>query len=265
MNKRVVVSGASSGIGFATAKMLQAAGYQVYGLSRNFPKEAYDFQYVLCDITDETQVKRAVATITSETEEVFALINCAGMGISGAVEFTSTSEIRKIFEVNLIGTFQLTKALIPFLRKSKNAKILNIGSIAGVLAIPFQAYYSVTKAGLNAYTEALRMELRPFGISVGAILPGDTKTNFTANREKSTAETNEFYGNRIVNSISRMEADEQNGKSPDTVAKACVKLFKNKTLPVFVAVGFQYKLFLFLNRILPHRFVNWILFQMYAK
>jgi len=265
MNKIVVISGASSGIGFAIAQTLHESGYQVIGLSRTYPKAQYQFQYFLCDITDEFQIKTTVEKIIATGNPVYALINCAGMGISGAIEYTETAEIEKIFRVNLFGTFQLTKALIPALRKTTDAKILNIGSVAGSLIIPFQAYYSVTKAGIAAYTEALRMELRPFHIHVGAILPGDTKTNFTANREKNKIELDSLYGDRIERSVKRMEQDEQQGKSPDTVARVVKKLLKRKNVPVFTTVGFSYQLFLFLKRLLPTRFLNWILFQMYGK
>jgi short-subunit dehydrogenase len=265
MPRTVVVSGASSGIGFAIATTLHEAGYQVVGLSRSYPKAEYHFSHLLCDVTDESQIRTAVEKILSGGQNLYALINCAGMGISGAIEYTETAAIQKIFHVNLIGTFQLTKALIPSLRKTPDSKILNIGSVAGSLSIPFQAYYSVTKAGLDAYTEALRMELRPFKIHVGAILPGDTKTNFTANREKSPIDTDEFYQDRVKRSVERMEKDEQNGKSPDTVAKAVAKLLKKKNVPVYTTIGFSYKFFLFLKRLLPSRFVNWILFEMYGK
>jgi len=265
MNKTVVVSGASSGIGFAIANTLFEAGYHVIGLSRSIPKNGFQFTHLVCDITNEDAVKKTVQTISDGNFEIYALINCAGMGISGAVEYTTTPEIQKLFNVNLIGTFQLTKALIPSLRKAPNSKILNIGSVAGALSIPFQAFYCVTKAGINAYTEALRMELWPFGIRVGAILPGDTKTNFTVNREKSPIESDELYHDRIKRSVQRMEHDEMNGKSPMSVAKVCLRLLKRKTVPVFTTVGFTYKLFLFLKRFLPARFLNWVLYQMYGK
>jgi len=265
MPKTVVISGASSGIGFAIAQMLNEAGYQVIGLSRSYPKESYPFAYYLCDVTSESQVRQVVENIVAQHSQIDALVNCAGMGISGAIETTTTAQIKKIFDVNLMGTFLLTQAMIPHLRQVPNSKIINIGSVAGVLTIPFQAYYSITKAGINAYTEALRMELRPFGIRVGAILPGDTKTNFTANREKSASDDASLYGDRIAKSIGRMEQDEIHGKSPDTVAKVCLKLLNRKQIPVFTTVGFKYKLFLFVKRLVPNRLLNWILFQMYAK
>lgn len=265
MNRTVVISGASSGIGLSIAKTLHASGYHVIGLSRTYPKEKFDFQYYLCDLTNEDQVKHTADQITTENPYLYALVNCAGMGISGAIEHTETAEIAKIFNVNLFGTFLLTKSLIPSLRKTENSKIINIGSVAGSLIIPFQAYYSVTKAGIAAFTEALRMELSPFKIRVGIVLPGDTRTGFTASREKNKVETDEYYQNRIQRSVERMEKDEQNGANPLIVAKTVKRLLARRNIPVYTTVGFKYQLFLFLKRILPTRFVNWILYQMYGK
>lgn len=265
MPKTVIVSGASSGIGFAIARKLHEAGFQVWGMSRTTPKIPYSFQYQLCDLTDERQVAVAVEAIVRQSGTIDALINCAGMGISGAVESTDSADLQKMFEINLMGTFHLTKALIPHLRKHPGSKIINVGSVAGVLVIPFQTYYSVTKAGLHAFTAGLRNELRPLGVEVGAVLPGDTKTNFTVNRVKSAETPDGVYGNRIRRSVERMEHDEQHGKSPDTVANVVLRLLNRRHLPVFTTIGFSYQLFLFLNRILPARFVNWAIYQLYGK
>lgn len=265
MPKVAVVSGASSGIGFATARLLQEAGYEVFGLSRSLPKDPFSFRHVPCDLTEETQVRSAVETILAASPHVDVLVNCAGMGISGSVESTAEEDLRRMFEINLMGTFRLTKALIPALRTTPGAKIINVSSVAGVLPIPFQTFYSVTKAGINAYTQALRMELSPFGVQVGAVLPGDTKTGFTAARRKIEEAPDSPYGDRVRRSVERMEKDETQGKDPDTVGKTILRLLKRRSLPVFTAVGFQYRLFLFLNRIFPSRFVTRILYLMYGK
>lgn len=265
MPKIAVVSGASSGIGFATARLLQEAGYEVYGLSRSRPKEPFAFRHIPCDLTEEAQVRAAVETILAASPHVDALVNCAGVGISGAVESTAEEDLRRMFEINLMGTFRLTKALIPALRSTPGAKVINVSSVAGVLPIPFQTFYTVTKAGLNAYTQALRMELRPFGVQVGAVLPGDTKTGFTAARQKTEEAPDSPYGDRVRRSVERMEKDETGGKEPDFVAKAIVRLLRRRSVPVFTTVGIPYKLLVFLNRILPTRLVTWILYLMYGK
>ena len=185
------------------------------------------------------------------------------MGIGGAIQHTSLQDVQKMFDVNLFGAFALTKALIPALRESKGM-VINISSVAGVLTVPFQTFYSMSKSALNTFSEGLRMEVKPLGIRVVSVLPGDTKTGFTAAREK-TLSNDPAYQKRLEKSLARMEKDEQNGKSPLTVAKAVARLLKRKHPPVKVTVGFEYKLFIFLKKILPSRFVNWILFLMYAR
>ena len=266
MNAKVVlVTGASSGIGYAIASRLHQEGHVVYGVSRNYPKQDYAFPYLLCDITKSAMIEPLVEEIRKKEGGIDVLVNCAGMGISGAIEETSESQYDKIFNVNIKGLFMVTKAFLPLLRGRRNAKVINIGSVAGSLVIPFQAFYSMTKASVAAFSETLRMELKPLDIDVCTILPGDTKTDFTINREKNTDNGNSVYAERVSRSVAKMEHDEQHGKSPDSVAKAVSKLIRRKSMPVQVTIGFQYKLFLILQRILPKRFVNWAVYQLYGK
>lgn len=263
MNKVVVISGASSGIGLETARYLVAKGYTVYGLARRKPEGVLPFSFISTDISDAASIQSTVNTLLEKETHIDALINCAGMGISGAIQHTSLEDVQKMFNVNLFGAFFLTKALIPALRETKGM-VINISSVAGVLTVPFQTFYSMSKSALNTFSEGLRMEVKPLGIRVVSVLPGDTKTGFTAAREK-TLSNDPAYQKRLEKSLARMEKDEQNGKSPLTVAKTVARLLKRKHPPVKVTVGFEYKLFIFLKKILPTRFINWILFLMYAR
>jgi short-subunit dehydrogenase len=264
MNKTVVISGASSGIGFATAEYLDSLGYNVIGLSRKHPTKEYKFKYYLCDITKEDQIIKLVENLKQDNGFIDVLVNCAGMGVSGAIEYSSEKEFRKIFDVNVMGQFLLTKNLIPLLRKSNNAKIINIGSVAGELIIPFQTFYSMTKAAIHAFSEGLRNELRPFNIQVVSVLPGDIKTDFTKNREMPLVLEDDVYNDRIKKSLGRMAKDEENGMPALSVAKVIKKLIDKRRVPVAKTVGFQYKLFVFLQRIFPKSFVNWIIKKMYG-
>ncbi len=265
MSKVLVVTGASSGIGKEIAQYFHDKGFNVYGVSRSIPNGTLPYHYIACDVTKEEMIQSAISEIEKAESKIDILINCAGMGVSGAIEYTTFEEVKRIFEVNVYGVFLFSKAALPLLRKSDQAKIINIGSVAGDLMIPFQAFYSMTKASVHAFSEALRMELRPFKIDVSCVLPGDTKTGFTQNREQPNVMENDIYKDRIKRSIARMEKDEQNGKSPMTVVKVVDKLIKRKSMPVKVTVGFEYKLFVFLKRLLPKRFENWILYVMYGK
>lgn len=257
------MSGASSGIGLSIADLLTQRGYVIYGLSRRAPQGTHAFSYISTDVTDDAAIQKAVAIILEKEKHVNAIINCAGIGISGAVEYTTKEEFQKIFDVNVYGTFALTRAFIPALRESKGM-IINIGSVAGVLTIPFQSFYSMTKAAISTFSEGLRMELKPFGVRVTTVLPGDTKTGFTVAREKKET-SDPGYSKRIEKSVKTMERDEEHGKDPITVAKVCARLLKRKHPPVKVTVGLKYKLFVFLKKILPSRLVNAVIYSMYGK
>jgi short-subunit dehydrogenase len=263
--KTVVVTGASSGIGLATADYLHKKGYRVIGLSRSKPIGNVPFQHVSCDISDQSEIAKISKMIKDEIGSIDALVNCAGKGIGGAIEETPIAEIDQLFSVNVRGTILFTQAMIPLLRRGNRAKIINIGSVAGSLVIPFQSFYSMSKASLMAFSEALRMELKPEKIDVTIVLPGDTKTGFTKNRVVTSTKPDSPYHGRVERSIQKMAYDEEHGSSPLAVAKKISKLLNRRSMPVSVTIGLEYKLFLFLQRILPKRLVSWILFQMYGK
>lgn len=263
MNKVVIITGVSSGIGLSTAKFLSKKGYKVYGLSRNTINED-NIISLKCDVTKRENVQAVFKEIYDREKRIDVVINNAGMGVSGAVEYSTEEELRRIFELNVFAVVGVCQEAIKYLRETKG-KIINIGSVAGELTIAFQTYYSMTKNSIASLSEGLRMELRPFGIRVTTVLPGDTKTNFTKNRTKPVIEADELYKERIKKSIERMEKDEQNGVDPIVVSKTIYRVIKKKNPPVKVTVGFKYKLFVFLKRIVPTRFVNYILYQMYGK
>ncbi len=260
--KTAIISGGSSGIGKATAESLAKKGFIVYELSRSGMSTDL-VKHVTCDITDENEVKKAVELIIKESKGVDLLINNAGYGISGAIEFTDLNDTKKLFDVNFFGAVSLTRALIPHLRESKG-RIINVSSIGGIFGLPYQAFYSATKYALNGYSLALSNELKKFGVSVCSVLPGDTKTCFTKNRlRKESGET--VYGDSIKRSVDLMEKDEKNGMSAEKVGEYITKIATKRRVKPTYAVGFKYKAFAFLSKILPLRLVNYIVGKIYAK
>lgn len=262
MSKVALVTGASRGIGLAISRKLAEMGYTVYGAAR-VPFSQPGVISVQLDVTKPEQIEQAVEDIIQREGRLDLLVNNAGMGISGAVEKTAEEEARYIFDVNLFGPFFMIKKCLPYLRESKG-RIINISSVASRLCIPFQAFYSSTKAALEALSYALMPEVAPFGVKVTNILPGDTRTNFTDARKKSFEKDDPVYGERIWRSVGVMEKDERGGMSPEKVANAVAKVLKRKNPPVIKTVGFQYKLFLFLNRLLPKKLVIWIIGKLYG-
>ena len=257
-----MVTGGSSGIGLAAARALRDRGFRVYVLSRH-PFTEKGLHHICADVSDERQCAEAVQSVLHKEGDLDLLVNCAGFGISGAVEFTELTEAKKQMEVNFFGCVNMTRAALPYMRQRGNGRIVNISSVAAPAAIPFQAYYSASKAAINAWTAALANELRPCGVTVTAVQPGDIKTGFTAAREKSIA-GDEAYGGRISKSVAKMERDEQNGMDPAKAGAYIAKIaLKKHPKPVYT-IGFGYKAICVLLKLLPSRLANWAIGKLYA-
>ncbi len=260
MKKVVIITGASSGIGLETAKLLADKGYTVYGIARSdFNSEKFTFYK--CDVCNKARMAEIFEEIYQKEGTIDVVINNAGIGISGAIEYVNPSDVEKQFSVNVLSVINTCSLAIKYLRKSKG-KIINISSVAGVVPIPFQACYSASKAAIESFSFALANELKPQKISVTCVRPGDTKTGFTSARIKTEIE-DEVYNNRIKKSVAKMEKDEQNGAPPIKVSKLIYKCIKRKRPPLATTVGFGYKLICLLVKIFPVKFVNWIVYRLY--
>lgn len=262
-NKVAVVTGGTSGIGRATALALKDAGCTVYELSRR-AQGVEGLHHISADVTKEESVRAAVEQIMAREGRIDILVNNAGFGISGAVEFTSTEDAKSLFDVNFFGMVNMNRQVVPIMREAGHGRIVNLSSVAAPCPIPFQAYYSAGKAAVNAYTMALANELRPFGITVCAVQPGDIHTGFTAARVK-TMEGDDVYGGRIGRSVQRMEHDEQTGMDPAKAGAFIARVaMKRRPKPIYT-IRLDYQFFVFLTRILPGRTLNWLIGLLYAK
>lgn len=181
--KTAFITGASSGIGKAAALALSKAGYRVIGTSRKAtPGEVRDsIRMIACDVTDDASVAKAVALAHSELGRIDLLVNNAGYALSGAAEESSTEQVRLQFDTNFLGTVRVTNAVLPIMRQQGQGRILNIGSVLGLIPAPFGAYYSASKHAIEGYSESLDHEVRNFGIRVAVIEPWATKTSIEAN------------------------------------------------------------------------------------
>ena len=259
--KTAVITGGSSGIGLATARLFSLKGYKVYELSRH-GTSGDNITHIDCDITDDKQVVNAFDTIVAQVGEIDVLVNNAGMGISGPVEFTKEEDMKKQFDVNFFGMVRCVKAVLKYMRKQGFGKIINLSSVAAELSIPYQTFYSASKSAVNAFTLATANEVKPFNIKVCAIMPGDVATGFTANREKSQEGADVYKP--LNKSIATMERDEINGLTPEYIAKRIYKQAKKKSPKVLTICGISYKFFVILAKFLPVRFVNFIVGKLYS-
>ena len=248
-NKVVIVTGGSSGIGRCTASALKENGCIVYEFSRrSIPMEGVT--HLSVDVINEDAVNAAVQQVIQKETKIDAVINCAGFGISGAVEFTSMEQAKAQFDVNFFGTVTVNKAVLPFLRHQGKGHIVNISSVAAVAHIPFQTFYSASKAAVSSYSYALENEVKPYGIHVTVVELGDICTGFTKARQKSIL-GDEEYGGRISRSVSQMEHDEQNGMDPARIGRYIAGIVEKKKPAVVYVVGAQYKFLSLLCKLLP--------------
>lgn len=261
MKRVCVLTGGSGGIGKATAQLLETNGFTVYELSRS-GADAGGIRHITADVTDPAQVKSAVEQVIDAEGQIDLLVNNAGFGISGAVEYTDPADAFSQLNVNFFGSLHCIQAILPQMRAQKSGHIVNISSVAAPIAIPFQAFYSATKAATNSLTLALRNEVKPFGVKVCAILPGDVKTGFTAARRKICAGA-DVYGAAIDRAVAVMEHDEENGMPPEHVAKAILRAANAKNPKAFYTVGFQYQLFVLLAKLLPASLTNALVGMIY--
>jgi NAD(P)-dependent dehydrogenase (short-subunit alcohol dehydrogenase family) len=266
--RTLVITGGSSGIGKATASLFAERGWRVFELSRRESKAESrktkaggEIIHVPCDVSSEESTREAVRQVLAQTESVDVVISNAGFGISGPVEFTSLEDAQRQFDVNFFGAVRFVQAVLPALRRQQGGTIIFTSSVAAQLSVPYQSFYSASKAAINALALALQNEVREFGIYVSVLMPGDVSTGFTASRKKSE-EGMDPYGN-IHKAVATMEKDEQGGMSPRKMAQQLYRIATRRCpAPQYVG-GFSYAVLCFLDRLLPKRLVNWIVAQCY--
>lgn len=232
--KKVLITGASSGIGMATALTLAKNGCRVWGTTRNlskvqsFPDEVkQNIKFLQMDVTKDDSVRSGCAQFLTEAGGIDILINNAGFGVFGPLEEFPIDKTKEIFETNYFGALRLIQEIVPVMREQREGLIINITSLAGKFVIPFQVHYSSTKFALDALTEGLRQELRPFGIKVVAVEPGDIKTNFN-NVTKFGIAADSPYKKWTDLCWDVIDVNMQNSPPPQVIADKVVKVIRKK-------------------------------------
>ncbi len=261
MKKVILLTGASSGIGYQTAESLAKEGHIVYGAARRTEKmetlKQFGVKPVYLDVTDEESIKSAIDTIIGNEGRIDVLINNAGYGSYGAIENVEIREAKMQFEVNLFGLARLVQLVLPHMRKQKSGRIINVSSMGGRMTSYFGGWYHATKYALEAFSDALRMEVADFGIDVSLIEPGGIKTDWgiiaadkLANSakggayEKEASKTAEgmkkqYSGNMLSN--------------PIVITKAISKAVNSNRPKAKYLIGFMAKPLVFLHTIFPAR------------
>jgi len=275
-DRTVLAVGASSGIGRACAVRLASRGHRVFGTTRRPPAEVEAalrrelrdsdrLEVIRMDVDDVRSVDAGVHAVVERAGRIDAVINCAGFGIGGSIEDTSDDEARAILETNFLGTLRVCRAVLPIMRKQGSGTIVNVSSIGGRIAVPFQGLYSATKFAVEGLTEALRMEVHRFGVRVVLVEPGDFATGFTDNRRPARdALENEAYADAYRAALAVVERDERGGSSPEAIARLVERILVARSPRLRYTVGalFQ-RVAVVLRNVLPSKLFGWGLRRYY--
>ncbi len=265
MPKVVFITGASSGIGKAVGTFLQSKNYIVYGTSRN-PDRISDSQFplVALDVRNVESIQKAIAEVLSKEKRIDVLINNAGVGITGPLEEIPAEEIKNNFETNLFGPIEVIKAVLPAMRAQKSGLIINVTSIAGYMGLPFRSVYSASKGAFELVTEALRMEVKPFGIHITNVAPGDFATNIASGRYHAPLVKGSAYEETYGFSLQTMDAHVDGGSDPQAMADAIYKVIQSQKPKIHYKVGAPLQKFsIVLKRILPDKIYEKMLMNHY--
>lgn len=265
-NKVVLITGGSSGIGKSIGTFLTTKGCKVYGTARN-PDNYPDFdafELVRLDVKDVESVQSTVAEVISKEGRLDVLINNAGVGITGPIEETPHEEILNVFDTNFHGPIHMMKAVLPEMRKQGGGTIINITSIAGYMGLPYRGFYSATKGALGLITEALRMEVKDFGVTVTNVAPGDFATNIAAGRYHAPVLEGSAYEEKYAQTLNAINEDVDSAGDPIQVAHEVYKIINQKKPRVHHPVGaFMQKFSLKLKNILPDKVYEKLLLNHY--
>ncbi|TQO36213.1 short-subunit dehydrogenase [Arenibacter algicola] len=267
MEHRVVlVTGGSSGIGKSIGIYLKSKGFKVYGTTRkvaNHPNFT-DFELLELDVRNPESIGNAISELMAKEGRLDVLVNNAGIGITGPIEETPHAEILKAFDTNFNGPLHMSKAVLPHMRRQEKGLIINITSIAGYMGLPYRGLYSASKGALELVTEALRMEVKGFGVNITNLAPGDFATNIASGRYHAPILEDSPYKESYGSTLKMMNEHVDSGKDPILVAHMVFKIINTKKPKVHYKVGeFMQKFSLFLKKILPDKVYEKLLMNHY--
>ena len=260
----VLITGISSGFGLETAKLLSLQGHTVYGTVRRDVEPIPNVHYIKVDVRDREAVKKAVDDVVEKEGCIDVLVNNAGMGVGGPLEFATDEEIRLQMDTNFMGLVHCVDAVLPHMRRQGRGKVIALSSIGGLMGLPFQGFYSASKFAIEGYCEALRLETKSFGLQVVVLRPGDFATGFTGSRKKVANEAALEAYPIYKTAISKVEHDENGGLKPVVLARKISKIIKIKNpRNGYVVASLEQRLSVLLKRILPAKWFARILGSYY--
>lgn len=275
MKKVALVTGASSGIGYDTAIRLVKAGYMVYGAARRTDLlgklAAWGTKGISLDITNQESIKNCVEEIIKAEGRIDLLVNNAGYGLGGSIEDVPLEEAKNQFEVNVFGLAQISRLVLPYMRKQGEGRIINISSMAGRFSSPFLGWYHASKYCVEALSDAMRLEVMDFGIKVILIEPGLIQTNWgkiAADNIKKYSGNSDYSKN--ANSVAKFYEENYNPQNkkasdPSIISKTVVKAATAKNPKVRYLIGTYAKPFVFFKNLFSNKFYDKIMKKVLCK
>jgi short-subunit dehydrogenase len=256
MDKKVIlITGASSGLGREMAKKALSSGYTVYGTTRSKPSSPTldGFYLIQLDVNSSESIKNGLEKIIEVEGKLDVLINSAGISLAGPLEHCSLKQAQDLFNTNVIGLFDMCRQSLPYLRET-HGNIINISSLAGIIALPYRSLYSASKFAVEGLTESLSMEVSQFGVKVSVISPGDLKTNINQNRAEAMLPDESPYKDLFQQHIEEIKSEMDQSMDPDVIGELALKILKSNKPKLRYLIGNNIqKASTIFKRILPAR------------
>ena len=264
MSKVILVTGSSSGLGEFLANFLFEQGYVVYGTSRSIQQEGRNFKTIVMDVCNSESVNNAIKTIIAKETKIDVVINNAGLGLASPFEHTSLEDIDRLFDTNVKGVIRVCQAVLPIMRQQGFGKIIQVSSIASEFGLPYRGMYCASKAALERYTEALRMEVKKFGIQICLLQPGGIQTDINKNRMVSPMPANSPYKESFNKCYEIVNASVSKGYPLKPFGPIVKQIIESKNIKGKYRVSkFTEKLSVLLKAILPSSLFEGILINHY--
>jgi NAD(P)-dependent dehydrogenase (short-subunit alcohol dehydrogenase family) len=264
----VLITGASQGIGKTCAAHLARRGWRVFGTYRTSVPAAtganHGVEMIYMNVDDDQSVASGVAGVLEQARRIDAVVNNAGFGLMGSVEDTTVEEAKAQFETNFFGVLRVCRAVLPAMRRQRAGTIVNIGSLAGIIGLPFAGMYSASKFALEGLSESLRFETRPFGIRVVLVEPGDFRTNMVnARRIAAAAVVNDAYRSVFDRMRAQQDREETNAATPEPVARLVERILNDPRPKLHYSVGmWSQRIVVPLRSYLPQRVYQWLAWKL---
>ncbi len=264
MSKVILVTGGSSGLGEAICQHLSSKGHKVYGTSRQQTASTSSFTMISMDVCDRASIQQALSSILSREGKIDVVINNAGLGMAAPIEEGSDKDLDKLFATNVRGVINVMQTVLPQMRKQNSGLIINITSIAAEISLPFRGFYCASKAAVEKITEAMRMEIKPYGIQACTFQAGDIKTNINSNRLTAEVKAGSAYENIFHRINNEIHADVNNAVEPHFYAEKIEKIIRSGSVKrTYVAGRFIQRLSRLLSRVLPGNWFEKIIMNHY--